>query len=74
MVNNSSGVSGAYGISKYVYSGHGSGDYHLKSISPAIDAGTSIDAPSTDYDNNTRPQGAGFDIGAYEFRSSITIT
>ncbi len=43
-----------------------SGDYHLQTGSPAIDTGTSIGAPSTDYAGNPRPQGAGYDIGAYE--------
>src|SRR5262249_14425228 len=33
---------------------------------PGIDAGTSIGAPSTDFDRNPRPQGKGYDIGAYE--------
>ncbi len=42
-------------------------DLHLKPGSPAIDAGSSIDAPSTDYDGILRPQGMNFDIGAYEY-------
>jgi len=46
----------------------GGGDYHLKSISPAIDKGSAIYGPSTDYDGTGRPKGAGFDIGAYEFQ------
>ncbi|MBK5093881.1 MAG: right-handed parallel beta-helix repeat-containing protein, partial [Actinobacteria bacterium] len=43
------------------------GDYHLRSGSPAIDAGTSDGAPSIDLDGNARPHGKGYDIGAYEF-------
>jgi hypothetical protein len=43
------------------------GDLHLQSGSPAIDVGTSTNAPATDFNGNSRPQGAGFDIGAYEF-------
>ena len=40
--------------------------YHLTSLSPAIDAG--IDAGvSTDLDNDPRPVGAGYDLGADEF-------
>jgi len=35
--------------------------------SPAIDAGTSQDAPSVDILGTSRPQGSSFDIGAYEF-------
>ncbi|MFQ5800006.1 MAG: choice-of-anchor Q domain-containing protein [Bacteroidota bacterium] len=41
-------------------------DLHLKAGSMAIDAGTSENAPSVDRDGVSRPQGAGFDIGAYE--------
>jgi hypothetical protein len=50
------------------------GDYHLADGSPAIDAGTdrtsappAVHAPSTDYDDEPRPSGAGYDIGADEF-------
>lgn len=43
------------------------GDYHLKNGSPAIDKGTSIGAPELDLEGNKRPQGSGFDIGAYEY-------
>ncbi len=42
------------------------GDYHLKEGSPAIDRGTSNKAPSVDLEGKQRPQGKGFDIGAYE--------
>ncbi|MCJ7571600.1 MAG: right-handed parallel beta-helix repeat-containing protein, partial [Candidatus Thermoplasmatota archaeon] len=42
-------------------------DYHLQSTSTAIDAGSSTDAPSEDYDGNLRPQGTAVDIGAYEY-------
>ncbi|MDD5570316.1 MAG: sugar-binding protein [Bacteroidales bacterium] len=57
------------------YKADGTGDYHLKSTSPAIDAGTSTNAPSTDFDGNTRPQGLGYDIGAYEYiLTSPTLT
>jgi len=42
-------------------------DYHLAVASPAIDKGTSTGAPATDLDGRARPQGAGVDIGAYEF-------
>ncbi len=40
---------------------------HLREGSPAIDAGSSTLAPDIDADKNTRPQGTGFDIGAYEY-------
>jgi uncharacterized protein DUF1565 len=42
------------------------GDYHLGPKSPAIDAGISTNAPTTDIAGGTRPQGKAVDIGAYE--------
>jgi parallel beta-helix repeat protein/VCBS repeat-containing protein len=42
------------------------GDYHLQSASPCIDKGTDMGV-TTDLDGRTRPQGAGYDMGAYEF-------
>ena len=44
-----------------------SGDYHLRKNSPCIDAGTSENAPDTDIDGDARPQGAGYEMGAYEY-------
>lgn len=55
------------------YKADGTGDYHLKSTSPAIDKGTATNAPSTDLDGKARPQGAGYDIGAYEFSLTTGI-
>jgi Ca2+-binding RTX toxin-like protein len=52
------------------YVASGGGDYHLTSGSAAIDSGTATDAPSTDLAGAARPQGAGVDIGAYEYMSS----
>jgi hypothetical protein len=53
-------------------------DYHLKSGSPAINAGraslNSIDAASSDLEGKTRPQGSAFDIGAYEYDESACET
>jgi hypothetical protein len=47
--------------------GNWDGDYHLGPNSPAIDAGVSANAPSTDIVGGTRPQGHAADIGAYEW-------
>jgi hypothetical protein len=41
------------------------GDFHLLSTSPAIGAGTAIDAPSTDLDGKSRS--GRIDIGCYQF-------
>ncbi|NOQ22584.1 MAG: hypothetical protein GQ565_08050 [Candidatus Aegiribacteria sp.] len=42
------------------------GDFHLQTSSPAIDAGSSTGAPSDDFEGTSRPQGSGYDMGAYE--------
>lgn len=44
-------------------------DLRLKEGCPAIDAGSDEYAPLIDIEGNTRPQGAGFDVGAYEYPS-----
>jgi hypothetical protein len=43
------------------------GNFRLTAGSPAIDNGTADLAPSDDYDGVSRPQGAGWDIGAFEY-------
>ncbi len=43
------------------------GDYNINAASPAIDAGLAIEEVLFDYEHVARPQGNGYDIGAYEF-------
>ncbi len=45
----------------------GSGNYHLKAGSPAIDAADRNYRISRDFDGVSRPQGPGYDIGAFEY-------
>lgn len=42
------------------------GDFRLRSGSAAIDAGEVLDLVTNDFAGVRRPQGAGYDIGAYE--------
>jgi len=42
-------------------------DFHLTAGSPAIDRGEARPDVAADHDGVARPQGAGWDIGAYEF-------
>ncbi len=43
------------------------GGFKVEANSPAIDHGDSTHAPKVDFYNTPRPQGAGYDIGAYEY-------
>ncbi len=56
-----------YGDPMFIRTGFGEeGDYHLGEGSPAIDSGLEVPL-TTDLDGCARPQGSGYDIGAYEF-------
>ena len=46
-------------------------DFHLQALSPAIGAGVAVNLAS-DFDGVQRPQGAGWDIGAYEYSTGLT--
>jgi len=48
-------------------------DFRLQSTSPAIDAGLSLSEVPADIESIPRPQGAGYDLGAYEFRVGGTL-
>jgi hypothetical protein len=72
------------GASKPVEAGHASnrtapesdfiaperGDYRLTATSGAIDAGVPIEGVTADRDGVARPQGRGFDAGAYEYSAA----
>jgi parallel beta-helix repeat protein len=49
-----------------LFAGAAAGDYRLSASSPALDAGTLIEAPGLDLDGNPRPCGKAVDLGAYE--------
>jgi len=51
----------------------GTGDYHLQANSPAIDKGTSSQAPSSDLDGGPRPMGSASDIGASEYGTTRAV-
>src|SRR2546425_6739622 len=45
-------------------------DFHLQSASSLINRGATLSAVTNDYDGASRPQGSGYDIGAFEFVNS----
>ncbi len=47
----------------------GKNDYHLLKESPAIDKGKAVKDVLFDFEGLPRPQGSGFDIGPYEFKT-----
>ncbi len=47
-----------------------SGDFNLRSDSPCIDVGVTLSQVANDFNGNSRPQGKGYDRGAFEFSSS----
>jgi parallel beta-helix repeat protein len=48
-------------------------DFHIMSGSPAIDNASATYGPAIDYGGISRPQGSGYDIGAYEHISGQPI-
>src|SRR5262249_45300381 len=49
-------------------------DFHLRSDSPAIDAGLALPGVGADYDGRARQRGGRVDIGAYEHLDSSSQT
>jgi len=49
------------------YTGTALGKYQLLAGSPAIDSGTTLNAPIIDFDGGKRPVGKGYDVGCYEY-------
>jgi parallel beta-helix repeat protein len=47
-------------------------NFKLQAGSPAVDAGATLSEVQDDYVNVARPQGSGYDIGAYEYTASTT--
>lgn len=45
----------------------GNANFYLRKNSPAIDKGIADGAPPVDFDGRARPQGAGYDLGAFEY-------
>jgi parallel beta-helix repeat protein len=48
------------------------GEFRLLPDSPAIDAGFSLPSVSDDFNGNSRPQLQGYDIGPFEYLSTLT--
>jgi hypothetical protein len=68
LIDGSGGITGSSSVTgNPQFVNPSGGDFHIQSTSPAIDKGTSTDAPNVDFDGNARPKGAGYDIGAFEY-------
>ena len=55
------------------YTGTAQGDYRLRAVSPAIDSGTTLNAPKKDLNGGSRPMRGGYDIGCYEYGNTPGI-
>jgi len=49
------------------------GNYHLQELSPCIDSGIPITSLVVDFNAVSRPQGAGYDMGIYEYLDNSAI-
>jgi hypothetical protein len=69
-IYNSGGTTGYNLFSNPAFVDAPSGNFHLLAGSPAIDTGQTLTTVKTDFDGVPRPQGNGYDIGAYEYGGS----
>ncbi len=68
LIDGSTGTTGdSYRTGNPQFVNPSSGDFHIQSTSPAIDKGTTPKIAIVDFDGKSRPQGGGYDIGAYEY-------
>ena len=58
-----------------IFVDNSNGNFHLLQNAQAVDAGTNLVLPTVfeDLDNISRPQGSGFDIGAYEYNTLTSV-
>jgi parallel beta-helix repeat protein len=72
-VNNGTNVSASHNLLGVdpLFANPSGGDFRLQPGSPAIDVGTTIAIVVSDLRGMLRPQGSGFDVGAYEFVTSV---
>jgi len=49
---------------------YGENDYHLLQSSPAINSGITLNDVTVDFDGISRPQGAAYDRGAFEYKNN----
>jgi parallel beta-helix repeat protein len=59
---------------RFVNASSTSFDFRLQPGSPAIDAGLTLPLVTTDFYGTSRPQGNGYDIGAYELPVTSAVT
>ncbi len=48
-------------------------NFNIEQNSPVIDNANPVNAPNVDFEDKLRPNGSGYDIGAYEFYSTLNI-
>jgi len=67
LVNNGSGTTQLTNLTTDpLYTNPAGGDFTLQPASPGIDKGSAVAGITVDFLGQARPQGAGYDIGAYE--------